>query len=266
MGLALSACDLWKSDFPESAVAFTPPPQYRAWWQVVESCAGKRASFDGVSWYTVEPQQLVVHGDNAAGAWFAENNSIVVVQNWVTQGSLVRHEMLHAILETGDHPIRDFNVRCADEVICGRECLPSDALPGAREVSVDVLHVEAVMFPPTVSLGIGEGKATIVVRVRNPTSTNIFVRAERFGEARCAVGFVIASIPDSRDADLDCQYLSYNERDSNVYFRAGETQRLLFDVDLRVPAFGRPLSIGAISISAIIADSFRETAYARVVP
>ena len=83
---------------------FVPPPQYRVWWEVVEACSGRRAPFDAVAWFKVPVGELVVRGETAAGAWFVFGNRIAIVDAWLNGDPLVRHEMLHAILETGDHP------------------------------------------------------------------------------------------------------------------------------------------------------------------
>jgi hypothetical protein len=265
--LATTACQgLFDPDFPPAAIPISPPPQYRVWWEVVESCSGRRTAFDAVTWFRVPVGHLTVRGESAAGAWFVSGNRIALADGWKDDGSLVRHEILHAILRTGSHPREYFQGSCADEVVCGRDCQDPRALTGALQLSVDVLEVDAVLYPLATSLGQHEGRATVVVRVRNPTNANAFLPAQRFGEASCAVGFLIASESEPGWAELGCGYLGYNESDARIYFRPGESRRLLFEVDLRGPTYGGPLHAGAITVGAIFADNFRKTTYATIRP
>jgi hypothetical protein len=174
--------------------------------------------------------------------------------------------MLHAILRTGSHPREYFQGACADEVICGRDCQNPGTLTGALQLSVDVPVVDAVLYPLVPSLIQHDGRATVVVRVRNPTSANAFLPAQRFGEAQCAVGFLIASESEPGWAELGCGYLGYNETDARIYFRPGESRRLLFEVDLRVPTYGGPPHAGAVTVSAIFADNLRKTTLSTILP
>ena len=104
-----------------------------------------------------------------------------------------------------------------------------------------------------------QGKTVIVVGVRNPTTSNVFVPAARFAQGSCPVGFRIASVSDPSRFDLECKYLDYNQRDARVYFRPGETRRLLFQVDLLVPTPGGPFLVEELTMSAILVDTIRET-------
>ena len=258
--LVATACEgVFEPVFPPAAIAFTPPPEYRVWWEVVESCSGRQASYDAVGWFRVPGFHLAVKGESAAGVWFASSNRIALADGWRYNGSLVRHEMLHAVLRTGSHPTEYFHGACADEVICGRDCMKSTALKHAIQVSVDALEVDAALFPLEPSLGAYDGKATVVVRVRNPTNANAFVTAQRFSEASCAVGFSIASVSDPGRVDSECRYLAYNVSDARVYFRPGETRKLLFNVDLRAPTARGPFQAEPVTVSAIFADKFRGT-------
>ena len=265
--LVVTACEgVFEPLFPPAAVAFTPPPRYRIWWDVVESCSGRKASYDAVGWFRVPGYHLAVKGEPAAGVWFASSNRIAVADGWRHEGSLVRHEMLHAILGTGSHPREYFQGACADEVICGRDCVKSTALKNAIQVSVDALEVDAALYPLALSLGGYDGKATVVVIVRNPMNANAFVPAQRFSEASCAVGFSIASVSDPGRVESDCRYLAYNMSDTRVYFRPGEARKLLFNIDLRRPTAGGPFQVGPVAVSAIFVDQFRGTAEVTIRP
>jgi len=258
--LAATACEgLFEPEFPPMALTLEPPPEYRVWWEVVESCSGRKASFDAVSWFRVPAGHLEVRGESALGAWFVSGNRIALADGFRNQAYLVRHEMLHSILRDGSHPKEYFQGACADEVICGRECKTSSALPGAIELSLDALEVDASLFPLEPSLGRDGGQATVVVTVRNPNEANAYVPAQSFSAARCAVGFLMESVPELARAELDCRYLDYMD-DGRIYFRPGESRRLVFEVDLRTPTYGgAPFPAGRVTVSAIFADNVRGT-------
>jgi hypothetical protein len=261
-----SGCsDVFEPEFPPNAVLVQPRPEYRIWWEVVESCSGHTRDFDAVRWYRVPiGEGLNVSGENAAGAWFADENSIAIGDGWRTVGSLVRHEILHAILQMGSHPPEYFRDACGDEVLCGRDCVGEVALPNAIPLAVEQLNVDARLFPRFPSLGRDGGKAVVVVRVRNPFGVNAFVAAQRFTQATCPVGFALASISDPRRRDEDCRNLKYNAADSRVYFRPFEMRHLIFDLNLM--SSGGPFRAETLMISAILMDRPRGEWEVRVAP
>lgn len=256
--LATFACsDVFEPEFPPNAVLIQPPPQYRIWWEVVESCSGVTRSFDAVSWYRVPlGQGLTVQGETAAGAWFADENSIAIGDGWRVVGSLVRHEILHAILQTGAHPKEFFRDACGDEVLCGRDCLEDVVLPNAIPLAVEQLNVDATLFPRFPSLGRDGGTAVVVVRVRNPYGVNAFVNAHRFAQATCPVGFIMTSVSDARRFDEDCRPLRYNASDTRVYFKPYEMRHVIFDLNLQSNSSG-PFHAEAVVVSAILMDHRR---------
>lgn len=255
--VATAACrDVFEPEFPPNAVLVPAPPQYRVWWEVVESCSGHTADFDAVRWYRVPiGEGLTVKGESAAGAWFAAENSVAIGDGWRAVGPLVRHEILHAILKTGSHPGEYFRDACGDEVACGRDCLEDVALPNAIPLAVEQLNVDATLFPKAPSLERDDGKAAVVVRVRNPYGVNAFVNAQHFAQATCPVGFVLTSVSDPVRSDEDCRYLHYNADDARVYFRPYEMRQLVFDLDLR--SGGGPFRAEAVTVSAILMDHRR---------
>lgn len=264
--LAATACTVFPgSDFPESARPFVPPAHYRAWWQVVEACSGRQAPFDAVSWFKVPDGDLAIRGETAAAAWFVFGNRIAIVNTWLTGGELVRHEMLHAILETGDHPEEYFQQKCVDVVAPGRDVTQA-RLAGAKQVSIDVLEVDATLYPTAPSLS-QNGKATVVVRVRNPANGNVFLPMETFTESRCAVGFQISMASEPLPSELGCGWLPNTAGDGRIYFGPGQTVSLLFETNLGSPiAFARPIVAGPATISAILADNIRLTHHVTILP
>lgn len=96
--------------FPEGTLSgYVPPPQYRLWWEAVEDCAKRSGSFDAIRWYRTVDGPLIIRGNPVAGAWFRDGNRIAL---FVQKGPTARHEMLHALLQDGEHPAEYFLNRC----------------------------------------------------------------------------------------------------------------------------------------------------------
>ena len=266
LGLCLltSGCRLWlDEDFPESARPFVPPPKYRVWWELVESCSGRQVPFESVAWFKVPVGELVIRGETAAGAWFVFGNRIAMVDSWSDNGPVVRHEMLHAILETGDHPKDYFREKCGDEIAYSLFGPPPPALEDGVAISPYALHADAVLFPARPSLSAYNGRVTIVVRVRNPTNRNAYLDLEWNRHAHCAFGFMLSSATDPQRMKWDCSYLEASE-DGRIYFRPGETRRIVFEV---LPTYGgRIFPAEPVNLSAIVADNLRRTTTVRLLP
>lgn len=263
--LAGGACGLEvKSDFPPTAVQFAAPQMFRAWWQIVEGCSQQHRPFDAIRWYRVGPGELTIRGETAAGAWFVEGNRIVLTDWGLRAGALVRHEMLHALLETGSHPAEFFQGKCGDEVACGRDCAEEHRLPNAQSLALEQLETTVALFPAVPSILGYEGRVTVIVSVRNPATGNGYVTAERLSQAQCSIGFVVESTDDPPWRKLSCEYLAYAD-DARVYFRPGERRRVLFEVDLRRPTMGS-LRAGPVTVSAILGDNIRQSIAATIQP
>ena len=173
--------------------------------------------------------------------------------------------MLHAVLRDGGHSAEYFTGKCGDEVICGRECGPNEAPVGAIEAAVTALEVNATLHPSALSLSRQDGRATVVVRVRNPTGRSVFVPGRLFATTLCAVGYQIAGVTDPARYDMNCDLFRYHA-DGRIYWGPGETRRIVLESDLRVSAFANPLGIVAISVTAILADNLRKTTHATIRP
>jgi len=244
------------TDFPESATPLIPPPKYRVWWELVESCSGKQVPFESIAWFTVPVGELVVRGETAAGAWFVFGNRIAIVNTWSDIGPVVRHEMLHAILGKGEHPSEYFRDKCGDEIDnAGIWQLPS-TLDDAVPLSPYALEADAVLFPARPSLTAYNGRVTIVVRVRNPSDMNAYLEPGWNWDAHCSFGFMLSSVSEPQRMKWDCAGLQASE-DGRTYFRPGETRRMVFEV---LPTYGgRPFPAEQVTLTAIVADNLRRT-------
>lgn len=68
---------------------------YREWWTATEDCSGITASFDRIDWYLATS----ITGDGAiARARWSEPHDIIVVAGYEDDPAVVRHEMLHDLL------------------------------------------------------------------------------------------------------------------------------------------------------------------------
>jgi hypothetical protein len=125
---ATSACtgQTDNSPLPPDARPFTPEPIYLTWWMQMETCSGLSADFTGVGWYVVpgeDPFIAPALGRTVLGYWQRAGNRIVLLEFVPSRTALVRHEMLHALLQRGDHPAAYFIDRCG-AVIDGPGLLP----------------------------------------------------------------------------------------------------------------------------------------------
>lgn len=104
---------------PANAVRFTPEPIFRDWWAQVERCAGRRASYEAVTWMMVpgdEPFRVRGLPKPVLAYWDPGRNWIVMLEYTPDRAAVARHEALHAILRRTDHPREYFETRCGDVI------------------------------------------------------------------------------------------------------------------------------------------------------
>lgn len=90
---------------PAGAIPFTPPAAYRAWWAAMEACAGVSADFDRVEWYEVQGSAYACPAyEGRCEGWWRPPHAIFMARALVTDQRLAEHEMLHDLLQRGDHP------------------------------------------------------------------------------------------------------------------------------------------------------------------
>ena len=118
LALALSAAACSTEPTPvqiEGAQAVAALPDYQAWWSATEQCSGLRGNFRELEFYQVpnvssfsSPIGTVVGLWNQSGP----ANRITLAGNYLDNELVVRHEMLHALLEREGHPVEYFVTRC----------------------------------------------------------------------------------------------------------------------------------------------------------
>lgn len=92
----LAACG--DSPMGPNATPFDPPAIYRSWWVELEACSGLSGSIDGVRFYSAAS----LGGE--LGHWYQDGNRIYLLESRTETEFAVKHEMMHALLQRGDHP------------------------------------------------------------------------------------------------------------------------------------------------------------------
>jgi hypothetical protein len=88
-----------------------PPPVYREWWAKTEACSGLKGNFDRLRWSVVEGRSFSCSSGQCAGHWRTDHH-IFLASDWVMDEMVVRHEMLHDLLDRTGHPDPPFGEGC----------------------------------------------------------------------------------------------------------------------------------------------------------
>jgi len=100
---------------PEGAVLIEASAEYRDWWASTEACSGRTGDFEQITWYMVPDVMTMTTGiGEKVGLWVRHDGrtAIVVAGAYVNNELVVRHEMLHDLLEREGHPDEYFVNRC----------------------------------------------------------------------------------------------------------------------------------------------------------
>lgn len=188
--IALAACTTpTEPHFPDDAIALGVPPQFALWWRMTQACSGLRGDLGAVHWY-VQPdvETLSIPGDHDkqyGGYWWAIGNRVLLTEKAVTDGWLVRHEMLHVLIGRAGHPRGDFVDRCGGIVTCTGECRREagpDSQPSVDAVEIDATELDvtvSVVPSPTFGLHENGGWFAYVVTATNPRPEAVWVRVQR---------------------------------------------------------------------------------------
>jgi hypothetical protein len=188
--VALVACTTpTEPRFPDDAIPLDVPPQFALWWRMTEACSGLRGDLHAVRWY-VQPgvETLHIPGDHEGqygGYWWAIGNRILLTEKAVTEGWLVRHEMLHALIGRAGHPRAAFGDGCGGIVTCTGECRREaglDPQPAVDAVEIDATELDvSVSVVPSPTFGRHEngGWFAYVVTATNPRPEAVWVRVKR---------------------------------------------------------------------------------------
>jgi hypothetical protein len=106
-----------------------PPAVYREWWDKTEACSGRSGDFDRVEWLVVPGYSFKCASGQCAGHW-QQGHQIYIAQEWMMNEMVVRHEILHDLLNAGGHPNPPFGEGCP---------LTWETWPGTASSSVTAL-------------------------------------------------------------------------------------------------------------------------------
>ena len=218
---------------PAGSESLVPPPEYQLWWSMTEACSGLRGSLADVNWYVV-PNAAYIPGNSRelGGEWYEQGNRIIVASGDEFDGSLVRHEMLHA-LTRANHTRLQFLERCGGVVVCVDACIKDSGPPptppaGTPHVSPGQVDVDVDIEPATPSGGTFGGYFTIVVTAHNPATHAVVVDLLPSDDDGPSETFTF-----SVRSGLESSGYSDRAYDAEVtYFGPGETKRDVFDLHL----------------------------------
>ncbi|MDP1857685.1 MAG: hypothetical protein Q8K82_03390 [Gemmatimonadaceae bacterium] len=229
VALAALGCDAGARD--DGAVAFAPPAVYERWWALTESCSGLSGSLTSVEWRSAPASALqAAEGAGTVAYWSSRDNRIVLATNAVTNGRIVRHEMLHALSRSRGHPTSLFRVQCAGVVRCDEACKGDADVPPqtstAIRVPVDSLDMSIASFPAQPSSGVDDGAFQIIVSVTNPATHAVVVRL-RTTDPAIAVSISPGELRLTADHEVGDPRLAL--------FEPGERKQYVFDLRANDP-------------------------------
>ena len=199
---------------------------------MVKRCSGLQGSMSDVSWYQVPGvQTLDLAGDEVSGYWTLSSNSIVLAGEATLEGVVVRHEMLHALLQkVRGHPREYFLERCGGVVSCASNCV-TDAGPAPNidattvRVTSDVLKLFVSVVPNSPSSSVDAGVFTVIVTATNPNSYPILITPST-GALNHSFFYTLSGAAAGISGWVDVL-------DSGMrYFAAGETKGQYFDFSI----------------------------------
>lgn len=219
---------------PSGSERFDAPPEYQLWWSMVESCSGLKGSLANVDFFVVPGSTYIAVGNgDYDGYWFERGNRIVLAANATTEGTLVRHEMLHA-LTRGGHTRYEFLERCGGIVSCEGECIRDAGPPPPPPASTPVVSPSALDIgielqpsaPADAKFG---GYFALIATAHNPANHAVIVQLPSYGDDNLGVSFSYL-IGTTTENETGTFYVASDSEE--VFFEPGETKRQLFDITI----------------------------------
>ncbi|HJQ21499.1 MAG TPA: hypothetical protein VJ867_14210 [Gemmatimonadaceae bacterium] len=240
----LAACD-WPTP-PRNARLYAPPIVYARWWKMTEECSGRTARLADLKWYRTPGAVVTLHGKQVAGYWASNGNFIVVAEDYMKFGRVVRHEMLHALVRQGGHPREDFLEKCAAIVDCPAECV--------AEAGTWTPPPEFVDAPPesfTLSQEItlrdreSDGDRFLELRVRalNAHDSTLRLVVPDFPEFTPTFRYLLFGPSGAVSNDVRAN------DPSQLFFAAGQAKEVLFDFPVSDTLTPRSVTTGEILVS-----------------
>ena len=228
----LNACDTTGPLLPPGAERFVAPAVYQQWWDLTEQCSGLSANLSDVLWYRVPGAADIPLGDGSSvnGRWDAVENRIVLDGDSQFAGDLVRHEMLHALVQSAGHPRSAFIGRCSGTVVCTKQCITDGGPaslpdPSAQLVSPSALQIGVEVTPLAPGSAVNNGTFMMFVTAQNTAASPVIVQLAPSGDAGPSASFSYRIVGNSSITWYDMRA----EVPEVTRFAAFETKRFIFD-------------------------------------
>jgi hypothetical protein len=235
-GAAILACHVADATAPDGSAVFDAPAVYSRWWQDVEQCSGLTGDLSSVRWYMAPTgQSLTVKGQPVDAYWASAGNFIVLSTGTKYAGSLIRHEMLHALARSSRHTRTLFLQRCAGVVVCTQTCVadaePIDVPTITPRVPPDSIDIWSTIEPSTPTSAVDSGFFTVTVWARNHSTRPVVVTLPPSGDAAPSLSFSYRI--DGETFQVTMQHDDRAWDPGAYYFLPGETKREVFDMVVR---------------------------------
>lgn len=113
--VGVAGCATEPSALPAGAQPLVALPDYQVWWARTEQCSGISGDFSNLRFYQVPGAATFSSAvGTVVGLWTEDGreNRITLAGDYLDNELVVRHEMLHALLEREGHPPEYFVTRC----------------------------------------------------------------------------------------------------------------------------------------------------------
>jgi hypothetical protein len=246
---AICACsEITAPRLPDGAIPMQPMAVYTLWWSFVEECSARSGDFNRVRWYVVPgAESIPTEIGSVQGMWLS-GNRIVVAGKSVRHGPLVRHEMLHALLQTSGHPRADFIGRCDGVVVCEWPCRDNDPAPpgdpDAVAVASSALEISVTVSPESPGIDILDGHIGVIVSARNPADYPVEVQLEPPRDDGLPITWRYSIWRGSA-------WWNHDERakvPESKRFGAGETKRMIYDLWVGGAPWQEPFDAGVYDV------------------
>jgi hypothetical protein len=233
---AASACDAATAplfEFPADAIPWPAPAQYDFWWTLTEACAGRQGDLRDVQWY-LWPEQGAIRFDEKSydGYWWPSGSRIMLTRESTDDGQVVRHEMLHQLLQLDGHPPEYFDQRCEGVVRGTGASSTATADPAlvarARYVGPEVLTISLSTLPSRPRASVSDGWFVLDVQAVNSSADPIWVPLDRFFDDYMGLGYTVSG--EGRAGAFDVA------REYRIFFAPGQRRHYYFDLHEPAPA------------------------------
>ena len=104
-----------EADLPVGAVPMVAPAAYAEWFSRTQACSGLEGQIQQIQWFVVPDANVFeTPAGPKVGMWEKTGGvaRIIIAGNYAGHEMVVRHEMLHQLLDREGHPAEYFIERC----------------------------------------------------------------------------------------------------------------------------------------------------------